>query len=99
MIVDIEKIKEDIDTLKLMDVDAEVEKKLGEIRAAIEAERDAHVAKLEALLEMIDNYEVVEEDEEEIDDEAEVDDADEECENIDEVDNNATDDDENAIEE
>lgn len=80
MIVDIEKIKADIEKLELMDVDAEVETHLDEIREQIVAERDKEIAKLQAVLDTVGEYEVVEE--EEAEDEANT--ECEECENAEE---------------
>ena len=90
MVVDIEKIKADIEELELMDVEAKVQEHLAEIREKIEADKNAEIAKLQAVLDMLPDYEIVEEDEDE-DDECEDEDEDfndeeaEECENADET--------------
>ncbi len=92
MVVDIEKIKADIEELELMDVEAKVQEHLAEIREKIEADKNAEIAKLQAILDMLPDYEIVEEDEDaecDEDDEEEEnfddEDTDEECENADEI--------------
>lgn len=61
MVVDIEKIKEDIEALESMDVDAEVAKHLDNIREQVIASRDAEIAQRKAMLNMLADYEIVEE--------------------------------------
>ncbi len=78
MVVDIEKIKEDIEALESMDVDAEVAKHLDNIREQVIKSRDAEIAQRKAMLNMLADYEIVEEECEECED-AEAD-ADEEVE-------------------
>lgn len=68
MVVDIEKIKEDIEALESMDVDAEVAKHLDNIREQIIASRDAEVAQRKAMLNMLADYEIDEEECEECED-------------------------------
>ncbi len=65
MVIDIERIREDLDEARLMDIDAEIEKRIADLRDEIEGERDAKVAELEKLLELVEEYEVLEADEDE----------------------------------
>ena len=59
MIVNVEKIKEDINTLKALDIDAALNIEVEKLRAKIVADRDAKIQKLESLLEMLERYEDV----------------------------------------
>ena len=58
--VNVERIKEDINNLKTMDINQEIEKRVEELRVKIIADRDAKIQKLESLLEMLERYKEVE---------------------------------------
>ncbi len=64
--IDIDKIKADLDEVRMMDIEAEVQKRLqnvvADLRDEVEKERDDRIAKLEHALEIIDEYDVEEED-------------------------------------
>jgi len=66
--IDIDKIKEDLEAERMLDVDAEVQKRLAtltaDLRDEVEKERDERIEKLEHALAIIDEYDVEEEDEE-----------------------------------
>ena len=78
MVIDIERIKEDLDEARLMDVDAEVQTRLQELTAdlrdEVEKERDDKIASLENLLALVEDYEVIVDEDEECEDEDEAED-------------------------
>jgi len=80
--IDIDKIKEDLDAERMLDVEAEVQRRLADLTAdlrdEVEKERDERIAKLEHALAVIDEYDVEEEDE--CEDENAEDDAEEDAE-------------------
>ena len=78
MVIDIERIKEDLDEARLMDVDAEVQKRLADLttdlRDEVEKEREDRIASLENLLALVEDYEVIVDEDEECEDEDEAED-------------------------
>ena len=82
--IDIDRIKEDLEAERLLDVDAEVQRRLADLTAdlrdEIEKERDERIAKLEHALAVIDEYDVEEDEceDEECEDEDEAEEEDEE---------------------
>lgn len=78
MVIDIERIKEDLDEARLFDVDAEVQKRLADLTAdlrdEVEKERDDRIAGLENLLALVEDYEVIVDEDEECEDEDEAED-------------------------
>ncbi len=72
MAIDIGRISEDLDEARMMDIDAEVQKRIAGIREEVIKERDNRVAELEKLLAQLDYYTCPDDDEEdEAEDEAE----------------------------
>jgi len=64
MAIDVPRIEEDLEEARLMDIDAEVQKRIAGIREEVIKERDNRVAELEKLLAMLDYYTCPDDDEE-----------------------------------